>query len=394
MNLTLRATSDQPRRGQPASDPAIAPPVFIHSSWRTASTWLWQKLRQAPTTIAYCEIFHERLSACTIPDLRANDFAKWDSKHPAGAPYFLEYASLIGADGRVRGYEPRMALQAFLPEGGVRGALSPSERAYVEGLIASARDRHRVPVLTDTRTLGRFSALARAFPGRHVLLVRNLFHQWASYTEQWADGNPYFLDMLFATVRASLADPFVKLVADWFDDGDRSPENPAVFQLFLLFHLYLYAHAHDDADLVVDVNAIAADPDHRLAVERTLGDCVGAPVDLSDIRVAFGLSLFSVASPAAFVDAIDQFVKQMIDGAVSSEAAAFVARAKDEALAEWERCEFYGGTARAVLRRRLSLAAPPETLPLIAPAGAEPKPDGAKPTSGKRKGKRRGKKRR
>jgi hypothetical protein len=300
----------------------------------------------------------------------------------------------------VRGFEPRMAVEGFVPEGGVNGALSPSERAYVEGLIGSARNKQKIPVLTDTRTLGRFSALARAFPGRHVLLVRNLFHQWASYTEQWADGNPYFLDMLFATVRASRADPFVRLVADWFDDGDRSPENPAVFQLFLLFHLYLYAHAHDAADLVVDVNEIAADPSHRLVVERTLGDYVGAEIDLSDIRTPFGLSLFSVTSRTAFVDAIDQFVKQMIDGGVSSEAATFVARAKDEALAEWARCEFYCGTARTVMRRRLSPIEPSESPPMIPRAEVEPQSPSADATAdkeasrGKRGRKQRGKRKR
>jgi hypothetical protein len=335
---------------------AAAKPIFVHSSWRTASTWLWAKLRQAPTAIAYCEIFHERLKTCTIPNLRTNDFAKWNSKHPEGAPYFLEFAPLIEPSGAVKGFDSGMAVESFMPAGGLGGALSVAERAYLEGLIQNAYDRRRIPVLTDTRTLGRVAAIAAAIPARHVLLVRNLFHQWASYSEQWANGNFYFFDMLFRTVAASRHDPFVKLLSDWFDDGERSPMSAATFQLFLLFHLYLYAHAYDAADLVVDVNKLTAEPAHRKHVESMLGDYVRAPIDLSDARTAFGLSIFAACYKAAFVDAIDQFFKQMIDGSVSKKAAEFVAEVKDQALAEWEKSEFYNAPFRAWSLGRLKLA--------------------------------------
>jgi hypothetical protein len=332
-----------------------APPVFVHSSWRTSSTWLWAKLRQAPTTFAYCEIFHERLEALTIDYLRENDFSRWNSKHPEGASYFLEFAQMFDGDGAVRGFDRRMAYELFIPKDGLAGSLSAAERSYVEGLIEYAYGRRKIPVLTDTRTLGRFAALADAFPGRHVLLVRNAFHQWGSYTEQWVHGNSYFLEMLFKTIQGSRHDPFVKLLSDWYADKDRSPNSAATFQLFLLFHLYLYAHAFDAADLVVDVNRVAADPEHRAAIEQNLSQYVRSTIDLSDARPPFGLSLFSVDSKAAFVDAIDQFVKQMIDGSVSDEAARFLTRTKDEALAEWERHEFYNRTFRAFSLQRLKL---------------------------------------
>lgn len=333
-----------------------AAPVFIHSSWRTASTWLWSRLRRAPTAIAYCEFLHERLMSCTIEDLRGNDFANWNSKHPEGAPYFLEFAPLIEPDGAVRGYHPSMAIDQFLPAGGPHGALSLAERGYVEGLIENAARLRKIPVLTDTRTLGRLDALAKAFSGRHVLLVRNLFHQWASYSEQCAGGNRYFLDMLFMTVEASRHDPFVALIADWFADQNRTETSASVFQLFLVFHLYLYAHAYDAADCVIDVNKIAADPEARRAAEASLSDCVQFPIDLSDVRTPFGLSLFAIGSKAAFVDAIDQFAKQMLDASISAGAAQFVAEAKDQALAEWERHEFYNGSSRSYFVRRLKLA--------------------------------------
>jgi len=51
-------------------------------------------------------------------------------------------------------------------------------------------------------------------PGRHLLLVRHLFHQWGSYTEQWASGNNYFMDMLLKTVEGSRHHQFVRLLSD------------------------------------------------------------------------------------------------------------------------------------------------------------------------------------
>ncbi|RBP18305.1 hypothetical protein DFR50_101249 [Roseiarcus fermentans] len=356
---------DAPAPARSALARAASAPVFIHSSWRTSSTWLWAKLRSAPTAIAYCEVFHERLASLTIEYLRRNDYSGWNSKHPEGAPYFLEFAPLVGPGGAARGYDRRMAVDWFVPLEGLGGPLRDAERTYLEGLIAAAAERGKVAVLTDTRTLGRFTAIAGAFPGVHVLLVRNLFHQWASYTEQWANGNGYFLDMLFATVEAAArADPFARLLADWFDVGERSPLNPATFQLFLLFHLYLTVHAHDAANLVVDVNQVAAEPERRAAVEAALAAAVGAPIDLADARAPFGLSLFAVPSRTAFVDTIEQFFKLAIDGSVSAEAVRFGARAKDEALLEWDRCEFYCGAQRA----RFGKAAPPALAPAPAPA--------------------------
>lgn len=358
-SVSQTAISPAPVR-RPGADGA--PPVFIHSSWRASSTWLWAKLRAAPTTIAYCEVFHERLASLTTAYLRENDFSRWASKHPEAAPYFLEFAPLVGVDGAVPGYDRRMAVEWFFPRNGLGGALDAAERNYVQGLICSAEARRKIPVLTDTRTLGRFRAIADAFPGRHVLLVRNAFHQWASYTEQWAHGNSYFMDMLFGTLAGARGDPFARLLIDWFVQEDRSPTNAATFQLFLLFHLYLYAHAYDAADLVVDVNRVADEADHRAAVEAALSEAVGSPIDLSDARTPFGLSLFSVDFRAAFIDTIEQFFKLMIDGSVSVEAAQFASRTKDDALAEWERCEFYGGPARAFFAARTTAIARPADL--------------------------------
>ena len=46
----------------------------------------------------------------------------------------------------------------------------------------------------------------------------------------------------------------------------------------------------------------------------------------------------------------------MVDASISSAAVEFVTRAKDQALAEWERHEFYAGGSRSYFVRALKLA--------------------------------------
>src|SRR5208337_1417256 len=71
-------------------------------------------------------------------------------------------------DGAVRGFDRSMATERFIPGEGLAGALSAQERSYVAGLIDYAYARRKIPVLTDTRTLGRFAAFAGAPCAAHA----------------------------------------------------------------------------------------------------------------------------------------------------------------------------------------------------------------------------------
>ena len=42
------------------------PTVFLHSSFRTSSTWLWGKFRADPMRMCLYEVFQERLADLTL----------------------------------------------------------------------------------------------------------------------------------------------------------------------------------------------------------------------------------------------------------------------------------------------------------------------------------------
>ena len=280
-----------------ASRPVLArtsPRVFIHSSWRTSSTWVWLKFRQLPETMSYYEPFHGLLARRSRADAQSLDYRSWDSNHPPGDPYGLEYLPLIRDTGGVPFAEPAMAFKWFVPLGGVRGELRNSERQYLGFLIRYAELCGKVPVFGDTRTLGRLWAIKNNFGGYHVFLYRNLWQQWASYLYYKRSDNFYFYDTM-AWILESEGDLWFARVVDYYarrrhmgtDDVPgllRSLPDDDVFGVFMTFHIYLYLHASLSADLTMDVTRMARDKGYRCDIERELKDGTGLSVSFADVR--------------------------------------------------------------------------------------------------------------
>ena len=359
MNVHERKTAlPVPRVGATTSSRTWAPaeqaePIFLHSSFRTGSTWLWSKLRRAPTTLAYYEIFHEVLATLTPADVGRFDVSHWDSRHPVTANYFLEFTPLLSAEGGIAGHDRRAPLEGFIPRNGPNGELAASEAAYVDLLVSQARARQRIPVLSCTRSLGRARALRKSAGGKAIFLYRNLFHQWASYCWQKENANMYFMNTIIECVNSANHDPFIQLLFNWYNINDQNFPEESMFQIFIILHLYMYSIVYDVTDVLVDLSAISADKHLRYHVEEEITDLIAHPIDLSDVRESCDFKVLVPAKPQMLRDTIDQFVKLIPTAAVSAECIAFVEGAKEAALAEWDRYEFYNRRTRAVLTKRV-----------------------------------------
>jgi hypothetical protein len=315
------ATADRPSKAVSASQAGSSqiaartrPPVFIHSSWRTSSTWAWLKFRQLPETISYYEPFHGLLAKRTRAEAQSIDYRSWDSNHPPGDPYGLEYLPLIRDRGGVPFSELAMAFEWFIPLGGIRGQLRDSERKYLGFLIRYAELYGKSPVFGDTRTLGRLWAIKNEFGGYHIFLYRNLWQQWSSYLHYKRSDNFYFYDAM-AWVLGSNGDPYFTYAVDSVTRRARgtadslsaslrcAPDNE-VFGLFMSLHLYLYLHADLCADLTMDVTRMARDDSYRGDIERDIKARTGLPVSFSDIRDERRRGITSVDAAAVDWDAI------------------------------------------------------------------------------------------
>ncbi len=142
----------------------IAPPIFIHSSWRVSHTWFWLKFRHEPSTICFYEPFHEGLATVTRSEAGTVAPESWDSGHPHGQPYLLEFVPLIRNASGVRLFAPEIPYQWFIPIKGFAGHLRPQEAKYLALLVRHANRLNRTPVFGFCRSLGRLHRNQESIP--------------------------------------------------------------------------------------------------------------------------------------------------------------------------------------------------------------------------------------
>ena len=322
--------------------------IFIHSSFRTGSTYLWSCFRKYPRAVAYYEIFHEILSTINKFGLLSIGPETWRSGHPPGAPYFLEFLPLIRYEGGVEGFDPGMSYRRFIPADGCGGGISATEAAYLGRLISHAEARGKIPVLTATRSLGRLRALKAALPGLHLLLYRNLFQQWCSITDQAFRGNPYFIHRISDIVRLSCHNSMINDLQQIFPIENLSVRDSNTFYTFIFLHLHLYVQTAGACDFIVDLNRLAIDSTHRDEVEKLIAD-QDIVVDLSGIKNSITYSLCRLGSAADVRERLKVMGDIVIDRAPDVAGRHFGVKVLSELLEEFDNHEFHTG----VLRSRL-----------------------------------------
>ena len=292
----------------------------------------------------------------------------WYSKHPSCAPYFLEFIPLAANGGGIDKFNEAMAFARFIPEDGIQGNISEAERTYIASLIAHAHSLGKRPVLSCTRTLGRLPAIKKAFPGFHILIYRNLFRQWCSYTEQYARGNPYFFNTVKWCIDHSGHDKFLGYLKEAFPLDDCAIGNGNYFCAFAALHIYLYAQAADAADMIFDVEKAACNKEYLSFAEREIKQGSGLDLNLSNIKESIGFSFLDGLE----VDDLKERIKIITDMAISSASTQagreFGVKARAGLIEEWDKYAFYAGTLssfagpRGLLRERDALAAEKSAL--------------------------------
>ncbi len=268
--------------------------VFLHSGFRSGSTWFWSRFRAAANTCAYYEPFNEALGNLKTADVFTRNVMSPYSGHPAlAAPYYADYVPLLRLQGGVGGFTPDLPYNNYYDDGP-----KPDQLAYLQGLVAHARQQGRVPVFGFSRSCCRVPWMRDFALGRHILAFRNPRDRWLSYHRQYQTfNNPYFEYMayliaaigFYSGVYAGFFEelPFLEL-----SDIPVANRGPALVAYFMTLsehqrcRMFLRVFAIDmlvalpRADLVVNLDRLTAEIDYRADRTARLRTITGLP-DLS-----------------------------------------------------------------------------------------------------------------
>ncbi|MBZ9808823.1 MULTISPECIES: hypothetical protein [unclassified Mesorhizobium] len=270
------------------TDKALSP-IFIHSSWRSSSTYVYSLFRKQ-TELYYA--FQESLNEVALlgqrePQtlLQSNQMLALQLRHPdLGKPYFQELHDTYEA--WVNVLQKPMLYDDFFGT-----ADDVDTAAFFDALIKASPRR---PVFQECRTGMRIAKLRERLGGVHLVLIRNPRDTWWSYKV-----NEYFERARALCVNA--ANPPASILAlreaigfvpfsasdimEEFGHFSRVHRSPAdsYFEHCVLWGLAL-RHALDHADLILDIDRMTKNPGLRQNARSRL-EALGVPgVDLEGVH--------------------------------------------------------------------------------------------------------------
>ena len=253
-------------------------PIFIHSLFRCASTFFFQKFRALGADFTcYQEPFNESLEALNRQARHERLLASPDGsglRHPPlEHPYFYEF--WLRRE-RLQGlYHRAFAYREYFP-----GPTLPAAQCrWISTLIECADGR---PILQFCRSAGRAQALRAAYAGVHLHLWREPRAQWWSYkvSDYFDSASRHIYET------ASLPAPLEVLARGEAAQGFRQfPQTPQQnYRLFYGLWLDAWLRLMPLVDLSISVDAIALNAADNQVCARQLAALIGRSLDLTDIR--------------------------------------------------------------------------------------------------------------
>ena len=272
--------------------------IFLHSSWRAASTYVWAKFRQRPDTYCYFEPLNEHLFTLTAEII--DRFVPWSfANHPAlEAPYLEEFRPLIGPGRGIPGFPAHLTFGRYCA---TSADSLPELEAYLTDLARLAARLGRRPVYGFVRTDLRVGWFRARMPGAHIFIRREPRRQFLSMLRQAVQGNPYFLQRGVVILRHNMEAPAfapllaaIELPALLESSGLREAfrgklvDETVLRRLYFIFYfMWLLARqlGEPQCHLVIDIDRLSLDDSYRREIENRLGDLVGMAISFADCRV-------------------------------------------------------------------------------------------------------------
>jgi glycosyltransferase involved in cell wall biosynthesis len=277
------------------------PPVFLHSLFRTGSTYIWNKFRQNRHYYCYYEPFHQGLAEITAENIEALLTRDFESvNHPPLDKYYLyEYKPLL--DHRHEGL-PFFKKSFSFDEFCFRDSENPDLVKYIDYLLVGAGKK--IPVLQFNRSSLRVRWFKKYYPGaRHIYLVRNPADQWSSYfevTRKAKESIFLVMDLLIASINSGDGDfqPLSALLPLIRYHHEKLTNELTIYRLIepsysleekytIFYYIWLKSLLENVfyADFILDINRLSDDTQYRKTFEDYICQPGEAAVDFRDAAV-------------------------------------------------------------------------------------------------------------
>jgi len=267
-------------------------PIFLHSMWRTGSSYLLSRFDADPAYLTFYEPFNGEISNATLRRRAARDY---DERHVAlGHPtasdgYFARYDEVDPQTDR-----PLWKFaHASLPLYDVYNGLSRKGTMLLQSCCRVAEAQGRIPVFGFCHSGLQIPAMREAFGGSHIYLSRKVLDQFWSYSPL---NNDFFiaattLQLLASAVWRPVAQTLVPHLGNWQlvwrGTAARTMSHRLAMRLgrqiwrtlmpeemFALYYLsWLVSNRHGDAhcDMTVSLAGLKDSSRTRSAFERSFG---------------------------------------------------------------------------------------------------------------------------
>jgi hypothetical protein len=306
-------------------------PIFIHSLFRTGSTYIWNKFRQNENYYCYYEPFHQLLQHTTVDNIENLMTKDYQSvNHPSLSKYYLyEYRGLL-QNGRpgVTFFKKSFSFDEFC-----HNEENPDLKQYIDHLIMNAGEK--IPLFQFNRSALRVKWFKKNYPeSLNIYLVRKPCDQWQSYLELYKKTNYitfFVMDLLIASVNSEkeyfqpLAkylplikynsdsqeneDDFYRIILDSYSEDEK---------YLIFYYTWLRSMVENvlNADLVLNINLLSQKPEYRSSVKNFLLNFAMDGIEFKDANLK---EYTSYTLPKHRMHEIEGFAREMIVQALNED---------------------------------------------------------------------------
>jgi hypothetical protein len=277
-------------------------PIFIHSLFRTGSTYIWNKFRQKENYYCYYEPLHPVLAKVTpanIENMMTKNFKA--VHHPELDRYYLhEYIPLLkeGQTG-IPYFNKEFSYDLFCM--GINDE-NPGLKQYIDYLLSCSVDK--IPVFKFNRTAFRTAWFKKNYPGSlNIYLIRNPRDQWQSYCELYKRRNNslfFLIDLVVASVNKENEEfrPLSRIIPLLhFSSPLQDKENdfyniilgsyPAEEKYFISYYTWFKAIIKNvlHADFIININLLSRELSYKKKVLEFLKESGIDSINFADAKI-------------------------------------------------------------------------------------------------------------